>query len=102
MATKNNPGAFDYYENAEPMFVLLARDKDAPRLVSAWADQREKDGEKPEKVAEARACALAMIRFRKTRAARLGIADPYVICDVCGGADATSNGRLTMCAACRA
>jgi hypothetical protein len=40
MATKNNPGAYDCYENAkpdEPMFVLLARDEMAPHLVRVWA-----------------------------------------------------------------
>ena len=39
MATKNNPGQFDCYENAapdEPMFILLARDPVAPALVEAW------------------------------------------------------------------
>lgn len=36
MGTKNNPGAFDCYANAEPdepMFVLLGRDKHAPAPV---------------------------------------------------------------------
>ena len=36
MGTKNNPGVFDCYANAEPdepMFVLLGRDKDAATLV---------------------------------------------------------------------
>ena len=34
MGTKNNPGQFDCYRNAEPdepMFVLLARDERAPQ-----------------------------------------------------------------------
>jgi hypothetical protein len=41
MGTKENPGAFDCYANAEPdepMFVLLARDHRAPTLVRAWAE----------------------------------------------------------------
>lgn len=66
MATKNNPGQFDCYANAEPdepMFVLLARDKHAPALIWLWAVLRELDGEKPEKVAEARVCAVAMIEW---------------------------------------
>ncbi len=44
MGTKNNPGAFDCYANAqpdEPMFVLLARDLTAPYFVQAWALIRE-------------------------------------------------------------
>jgi hypothetical protein len=66
MATKNNPGAYDCYQNAEPdepMFVLLGRDKHAPTLVWLWSVLRELDGEKPEKVAEARTCAVSMIEW---------------------------------------
>ena len=73
MATKNNPGKFDCYENAkpdEPMFVLLARDKDAPALVDRWADKREAEGEDAEKVAEARLCADYMREWRMVN--RLG------------------------------
>ena len=39
MGTKNNPGDYDCYANAEPdepMFVLLARDETALYLVKAW------------------------------------------------------------------
>ncbi len=67
MGTKNNPGAFDCYANAgpdEPMFVLLARDPFAPILVRLWADLRAQAAGNPSKVAEARACADAMERFR--------------------------------------
>jgi len=67
MATKNNPGKFDCYENAEPdepMFILLARDKDAPALVDHWANKREADGEDEAKVAEARLCAENMRQWR--------------------------------------
>ena len=67
MATKNNPGKYDCYENAapdEPMFVLLARDRDAPALVRVWALARERRGYNPEKVAEARVCADAMEKYR--------------------------------------
>lgn len=73
MATKENPGAFDCYANAEPnepMFVLLGRDKHAPALVEAWAMQRENAGEDPAKVAEARECARSMRRFRVERLAK--------------------------------
>ena len=44
MSTKNNPGAYDCYANAEPdepMFVLLARDELAPRIVAIWAMIRD-------------------------------------------------------------
>jgi len=44
MATKNKPGAYDCYTNAEPdepMFVLLARDELAPALVRIWAMVRD-------------------------------------------------------------
>lgn len=43
MGTKNKPGAFDCYANAEddqPMFVLLAGDPDAPNTVEEWARRR--------------------------------------------------------------
>lgn len=63
MGSKNNPGAFDCYENAhadEPLFVLMKRDKHAPALVKLWADLREAEDENLAKVAEARTCAFAM------------------------------------------
>lgn len=78
MGTKNNPGTFDCYENAEPdepMFVLLGRDLDAPRLVEEWAESRERRitrkmpvqviEREEAKVAEARECAAAMRQFTK-------------------------------------
>lgn len=39
MSTKNNPGEFDAYAKAEPdepMFVLLARDLEAPVAIHVW------------------------------------------------------------------
>lgn len=63
MGTKNKPGDFDCYANAEmdePMFILLARDGMAPSLVDAWADARERAGEDYAKVKEARQCADSM------------------------------------------
>ena len=73
MGTKNNPGAYDCYANAEPdepMFILLGRDKHAPRRVRDWADARESAGEDPAKVQEARDCANAMVSFRAEREKR--------------------------------
>lgn len=70
MGTKNNPGAFDCYLNAEPdepMFVLLARDPMAPFLVREWARRRIDSFSPPEddaKVAEAKACADNMDAWR--------------------------------------
>jgi hypothetical protein len=69
MATKNKPGKFDCYANAEPdepMFVLLGRDRNAGLLVRLWADIREAMQEDPAKVAEARACADAMDAWAKS------------------------------------
>jgi hypothetical protein len=66
MGTKNNPGQFDCCVNAEPdepMFVLLGRDKHGSALVELWAEAREKTGEDPAKVEEARACARQMRDF---------------------------------------
>jgi hypothetical protein len=66
MGTKNNPGEFDCYANAEPdepMFVLLARDPLAPTLVRMWADLTS--DKKDDKVVEALACANDMEQWRK-------------------------------------
>jgi hypothetical protein len=68
MGTKNNPGEYDCYEKAkpdEPMFVLLARDEQAPDLVRTWATNRLvkewKPGQEiPGKYTEAMECADAM------------------------------------------
>jgi hypothetical protein len=86
MASKNNPGAFDCFGDAhpdEPLFVLRSTDVTAPFLVRAWqylragqidlamaemvdaAKALKVAGKKPKplsdpKLAEARACAVAM------------------------------------------
>jgi hypothetical protein len=63
MATKNNPGKFDCYANAqpdEPMFVLLGRDPMAGMLVRQWAAMRQAKGEDISKVQEALNCADAL------------------------------------------
>ena len=90
MGTKNKPGQFDCYANAEPdepMFVLLARDRLAPFLTSIWSKIRAGDFEAAsvvfdkmvrevgpryaiepdmDKSGEAIECALAMFAWRKT------------------------------------
>jgi hypothetical protein len=71
MGTKKKPGKFDCYKNAkpdEPIFVLLARDPDAPFVVEQWAHQRVLRGEDQEKVQEARDCAAAMRKWREKNA----------------------------------
>lgn len=89
MGTKNNPGAFDCYENAEPdepMFILLGRDPLAPFLVSIWSKLRMGDLEAAgvvftkmayeialryhaepdvDKASEAMDCSFAMFAWRK-------------------------------------
>lgn len=68
MGTKQNPGKFDCYKAAEPdepMFVLLARDRQAPALIRKWANEREMFEGKTEKVIEARQTAVAMDEWRK-------------------------------------
>lgn len=77
MGTKNNPGKFDCYQNAdpdEPLFILLARDDSAPKLVMDWAMERLRlinEGRKPyedmEMVAEAIYCAKNMIAWKRAR-----------------------------------
>jgi hypothetical protein len=73
MGTKNNPGKFDCYANAEPdepMFILLGRDKHAPLLVRLWAGIRALEGEEEgAKAMEALECASAMSEFRRRRKA---------------------------------
>lgn len=68
MGTKNNPGQFDCYANAEPdepMFVLLARDRHAPWLIRYWALWRHQENEDEAKVQEALECARAMEQWRR-------------------------------------
>jgi hypothetical protein len=74
MGSKNEPGKYDCYANAEPdepMFVILARDPSAPELVEQWAIRRVNlisEGKKPESdyalVEEARECADKMRQWR--------------------------------------
>lgn len=66
MGTKNKPGAFDCYANAEPdepMFILLGRDPLAPETVLDWARRREATRGPTSKVEEARECAKAMMAW---------------------------------------
>lgn len=70
MGSKNNPGRFDCYANAdadEPMFIFLGRDPDAAKIVRQWAYDRMDAiaaGKKPiaaiSKAKEALICADAL------------------------------------------
>lgn len=69
MGTKAEPGEFDCYAKAkddEPMFILLARDPLAPRVVREWVRQREMQAGHvtDPKAVEALACADAMSDWR--------------------------------------
>lgn len=62
MSTKNNPGSYNCYANAdpdEPMFVLLGRDPTAALLVRLWASLRRNmtSSLEPEKFENALRCA---------------------------------------------
>lgn len=68
MGTKLNPGRFDCYANAkpdEPMFILLARDPQAPTLVRLWAASRVTAEGCTDKVEEALRLADAMDDWKK-------------------------------------
>jgi hypothetical protein len=75
MGSKNEPGSFDCYGNAEPdepMFILLARDACGPAAVEKWIELREgliTLGIKPESdramLDEARACVKKMREWRE-------------------------------------
>jgi hypothetical protein len=75
VATKRDPGKFDCYAKAvadEPLFVLLARDRDAPGAVVEWSRRRlaaMQDGTRPlgdaEQVAEALKLVRDMLRWRE-------------------------------------
>lgn len=73
MATKNNPGAYDYYQRAEvdePMFVLLARDRLAPALVDVWTRVRVAVANTGEQTAQADEAARCMVDMRNYLLAR--------------------------------
>lgn len=73
MSTKNNPGPFDCYANAEPdepMFILLGRDRHAAAVVRHWVQLRMTESivfmqpNNTAKLIEARQCADAMDQWR--------------------------------------
>jgi hypothetical protein len=63
MGTKKRPSAYEplhYVDQDEPLFVLIGRDPDAGRLVRDWAAARERRGEDPAVVRDARETAAEM------------------------------------------
>jgi hypothetical protein len=85
MGTKDEPGKFDCYANAEPdepMFVLLGRDPMAGALVREWARWREATGEAPEVVKEARDCAV-MMDARATARGKHPVDHAYISLEDC-------------------
>lgn len=73
MGTKEAPGFYSYLgkaEPGEPVFVLLGRDPQAPALIRRWADERDKLGERRDRVAEAYALASEMEKFHRAYHAR--------------------------------
>jgi hypothetical protein len=78
MGTKNQPGEFDCYANAEPdepMFILLGRDALAGPLVLLWAAAREAlHMNTEEKIVEARRCATAMMEWAVSQSKSITIA----------------------------
>ncbi len=73
MATKNNPGAFDCYANAEPdepIFVLLGRDPAAPAAIARWVTERigvGKNDRGDPQIVEALECAGDMSEWHRNR-----------------------------------
>lgn len=74
MGTKNKPGQFDCYANAEPdepMFVLLGRDPTASLVVTFWRALKMKMRESGTssvsdlKLEEARECSLDLAAWAK-------------------------------------
>jgi len=77
MGTKNNPGKYDYYTKAEPdepMFILLARDAVAPKVVNFWCEEMIRlspPSHSDAKIIEAHGCAETMRNWRARREERL-------------------------------
>lgn len=69
MGSKNNPGQWDCYANAEPdepMFVLLGRDPTAWAVVYIWAELRSRLGDDSAKLEEAMGCALSLEEWARS------------------------------------
>ena len=97
MGTKNNPGKFDCYANAEPdepMFVLLGRDPIAFILVETWAAIREKMGTDAEKLTEARECAKKLEEWARQKGKHSQIDQALMLCDDDAELKATIRQRL--------
>ncbi len=80
MGTKNKPGEFDCYKNAEPdepMFVLLGRDPTASMVVAFWRIlkmEMVKQGtskSSQEKLEEAHVCSIALADWARLKGKNL-------------------------------
>src|SRR5215475_7345009 len=57
---ENEHSCWNNAGDGEQMFILLGRDRHAPALIRLWAEMREREGEDPEIVNEARTVAQLM------------------------------------------
>lgn len=64
-AAARGEGCLGRASDDEPVFVLRANDVLAPIVISQWADLALDYGTPPDKVQEARTCALSMIEWQK-------------------------------------
>lgn len=69
MGTKNNPGRYDCYNNAEPdepIFTLRGNDPTAGQTIRNWIELN-RGTSSPEKLAEAEKCAQEMEDWQQER-----------------------------------
>lgn len=112
MGTKANPAKYDCYSNAlmdEPMFVLLARDPNAPLLIKEWAMHRRHEIESglcppgdAAMVREAYECAEAMRVWRQTNLGKWRNQEKSQQPPIEGDADVIKTAILTERARCAA
>lgn len=75
MATKGKCSCLENSAPDEPIFVLVARDRLAPRVVWNWADAAEVAGVPQEKIDEARALAGEMMAWQARHPDRVKVPD---------------------------
>jgi hypothetical protein len=63
----------------EPVFLLRARDKNAPTAVLAWADWAEEDGAAPELVSAVRGWAQTMIDWGRANGTKVPDTPPELL-----------------------
>ncbi len=76
MSTKHDSKCLENSQDDEPLFVLCARDPDAPGAVRDWANRASLRGVRQDKVSGARILAEDMDRWREEHPERAkGAAD---------------------------